>query len=365
MSRSKFRLTCISLLILLTAAGPTARAGEHHLEQREIVLGTPGLGLEAKVSADGLKLGEPEGSGGIRVHAAELGRVGSPEVIGLDAVGSVRTADSVVVFARPWVSEEFRSTEHGLRQDFIVHHAPPGLGTCRLRLAVVGARPEAMRAGARLWPDSGGKPLIYHRLHVTDRVGRKLPASMHVAGDSIQLDFDAADDDFPVRVDPTFTDEDWITLNPEIAGLNGEVLAMTSDGMGNVYVGGNFTVAGGILANNVAMWDGSDWHALGQGVAGGGYTVEALVWSGGKLYAGGSFSESGGVPLSNVGVWDGQSWSSPGPGLNGTVEALAVFEGQIVAGGSFTKAGAVTVNRVARWNGVGWSGSTSAVFSPA
>ena len=38
---------------------------------------------------------------------------------------------------------------------------------------------------------------------------------------------------------------------------------------GDVYVTGRFNDVGGIEARNVAMWDGSVWHKLGQGLQGG------------------------------------------------------------------------------------------------
>ena len=40
-------------------------------------------------------------------------------------------------------------------------------------------------------------------------------------------------------------------------GLNGEVNAVVVGPDGSLYVGGNFTIAGGVAANNIARWDGS------------------------------------------------------------------------------------------------------------
>ena len=48
----------------------------------------------------------------------------------------------------------------------------------------------------------------------------------------------------------------------------------------HVFIGGSFTSISGVPANNVAMWDGKSWHALGQGTDG---VVEALLVYGGKL----------------------------------------------------------------------------------
>ena len=35
----------------------------------------------------------------------------------------------------------------------------------------------------------------------------------------------------------------------------------------NLYAGGYFTMAGGVVVNNMAKWDGSAWSALGSGMA--------------------------------------------------------------------------------------------------
>ena len=36
--------------------------------------------------------------------------------------------------------------------------------------------------------------------------------------------------------------------------------------VGGVYVGGQFTTAGGVAASRIARWDGSSWSALGTGM---------------------------------------------------------------------------------------------------
>ena len=37
---------------------------------------------------------------------------------------------------------------------------------------------------------------------------------------------------------------------------------------GQLYAGGVFLEIGGERVNNLARWDGSDWHALGKGLTG-------------------------------------------------------------------------------------------------
>ena len=65
------------------------------------------------------------------------------------------------------------------------------------------------------------------------------------------------------------------------------VLALDPDG--NLYAGGEFYYAGSLYVNHIAMWDGSEWHALDGGLSCSNY-IEALTFdSDNRLYAGGYF----------------------------------------------------------------------------
>ena len=167
----------------------------------------------------------------------------------------------------------------------------------------------------------------------------------------------------------------WFALN---SGVNGTVSAIAvSDANGSVpafapmespvYVGGQFTTAGGMSANNIARWNGSSWSALGSGVDG---TVSAIAVIGSQIYVGGQFTTAGGVSANNIALWDGSSWSALGSGVDGTVSAIAVIGGQIYVGGEFSEAGDVSANNIALWDGKSWSaldngvnGKVSAIVS--
>jgi hypothetical protein len=65
----------------------------------------------------------------------------------------------------------------------------------------------------------------------------------------------------------------------------------------DIYVGGDFTSAGGVANTTyIARWDGSSWHALGDGLNG---SVYAFAVIGYDLYVGGAFTGAGGNPLAN------------------------------------------------------------------
>ncbi|HTB07173.1 MAG TPA: T9SS type A sorting domain-containing protein [Bacteroidia bacterium] len=69
---------------------------------------------------------------------------------------------------------------------------------------------------------------------------------------------------------------------------------------GNLYVGGFFDSAGGKPAHNVAMWDGTLWHALGTGINNG---PGSFAWYDSNLYVCGPFDSAGGKPAQNIAIW--------------------------------------------------------------
>jgi hypothetical protein len=130
-----------------------------------------------------------------------------------------------------------------------------------------------------------------------------------------------------------------------------------ADGAGNLYIGGNFCIVGGVIASRVAKWNGSAWSALGSGMDN---TVYALAVSGTDLYAGGTFTYAtnagpSAVTVNYVAKWNGNAWSALGSGMDYKVLALAVSGTNLYAGGSFTTAGGVAANYIAKWNGSTWS----------
>ncbi len=145
------------------------------------------------------------------------------------------------------------------------------------------------------------------------------------------------------------------------------VLALAVSGS-DVYVGGRFTQAGDVPVSHVARWDGTAWYALGEGVSGVadpfyGPAVAELAVSGGDLYVGGDFTQAGGVEASGIARWDGAGWHALGSGVDGSVGALLVDGGDLYVGGSFSTAGGVAANRIARWDGTDWHALGSGVES--
>ncbi len=131
---------------------------------------------------------------------------------------------------------------------------------------------------------------------------------------------------------------------------------------GNIYVAGHFDFAGNsggeIPVGNIAVFDGSEWSALGDGSVD--QVNSMLVTAGGRVYASGRFD-----PLQNAGgvaEWTGTEWVQLGwdeykwPQVTKIVE----YRGQPVAvsgGGAFGATyGTKMTNGVATWDGTEWDG---------
>ena len=146
----------------------------------------------------------------------------------------------------------------------------------------------------------------------------------------------------------------WTGFAP---GTNDDVLEIIRDPTtGDLYAGGEFTSIDGVPANRVARWDGSRWIALGAGIGeSAGDRVTALAWdsAGRRLFAGGNFAIAGGSGASNIAVWDGTRWSPLGAGLRADnsmeVNDLAwdAARSRLVATGRFDDAGSEGVRNVA------------------
>jgi hypothetical protein len=319
----------------------------------------------------------------------------------LPRTGSVSVCGQTVRFSRPGLTEEYSVSMDGVRQDFIVEESfgrarlqpsrpsRQSAGDLVVKLAVTGAKVESAAYGARLVLEHSGRKIAYSRLRVTDATGKQLPARIEVspadeeapgltswsesrylfepaslftpvvteAQGALAVVVDDTDAVYPVRIDPTFSDANWISMGG-VPGTDGWVSASVVDASGNLYIGGQFTVAGDTVANNVAKWNGSSWSAMRSGVSRGNSTaVLALAVSGSTLYAGGDFTTAGGIAATNIAQWNGSNWSALGSGMNlyGYVFALAASRGRLYAGGAFTTAGGSAANYIAQWNGSNWS----------
>lgn len=150
----------------------------------------------------------------------------------------------------------------------------------------------------------------------------------------------------------------WTPLG---GGVDGEVYAIEVLG-DDVFVGGHFshawTADGDTVrfTQNLARWDGQEWHQVGGGTLSPEDSVFALATDGSRLFAGGNYSVAtlGLGPASNIGAFNGISWSAMG-GVPNTVRAIDVSGSRPIIGGDFaTTSGGNGTQYVARWSGSNW-----------
>ncbi|MBL8752034.1 MAG: hypothetical protein JNK15_01930, partial [Planctomycetes bacterium] len=140
-----------------------------------------------------------------------------------------------------------------------------------------------------------------------------------------------------------------------LLGLNGGVLDLAVAPNGDVIATGGFTTAGGVIANNIARWNGTSWSALGSGL---GFISGSRVVAmpNGDIIASGPFAIAGGVAVNWIARWDGTTWSGLGAGLNSSQTALlAMPDGSLLVGVGFIVGGFPPLDTVLRWDGSTWS----------
>jgi hypothetical protein len=144
---------------------------------------------------------------------------------------------------------------------------------------------------------------------------------------------------------------------------------------GGLYVGGEFTDAGGVpAADRIAKWNGGNWSAVSSPasqIADG--RVMAIAVSGGRVYAGGSFKNAGGhANADHLAVWNGTSWQpfcdavNPAvPSFDGNVTSLQVIGQMLYVGGEFHDAAGVASADSLVACSLATGASTSMVSDPA
>ncbi len=148
----------------------------------------------------------------------------------------------------------------------------------------------------------------------------------------------------------------WEAFGEPSVVFGGDITAMIVRD-NSLYVGGTLIGrrSGQIFAEQVALWDGSNWSGLGDGLQGGFLGVNDLAFADDAIVATGSFENSGGTLTRQLAYYDGQEWFSLGAGLYGDVigsvgRSLLLAGSTMYVGGTFEQAGDYWAENIAAFN---------------
>ncbi len=116
-----------------------------------------------------------------------------------------------------------------------------------------------------------------------------------------------------------------------------------------LYVAGEFNYIDSLQVNNIALWDGENWHKVGNGLPNA--SVSCMTLYKNELYVGVDIDSE---HVNKIVKWDGQHWSALGGGMDGVVRDIVVYKDELYVCGWFMNAGGKPVNNIARWNGTDW-----------
>jgi trimeric autotransporter adhesin len=124
---------------------------------------------------------------------------------------------------------------------------------------------------------------------------------------------------------------------------------------GKITIGGRFTTSGDDAVEGLAAWDGSKWRPIGGGVHASS-PIASLAVRGSELYVTGFGLEGGpkvdadaGTTFKNIAMWNGTTWSTLGDGLSDLANVITTTKDAFWVGGGFTFAGNQGSYNIARY----------------
>jgi hypothetical protein len=214
------------------------------------------------------------------------------------------------------------------------------------------AKRNALADGDELWLTFDGPNRCTGSVYVIEQAYGELgtwESKGYIGGD-----FDSLDGKLVRGIGKFESYENHIEIGGGVSG--GAVYAICDDST-NLFVAGNFKQAGDKPVQNIARWDGNEWHPLGAGTDS---TILALCVVNDLLYVGGNFTHAGGVPANYIAVYDilNDEWKpivvDGVNGMDGGVATLATDGAIVYAGGGFMKAGPITVMKIAAYDNDKW-----------
>jgi len=154
----------------------------------------------------------------------------------------------------------------------------------------------------------------------------------------------------------------------DVPGAGGQVMTIRKMMIynGELYASGYFFKGQGSPGNCIAKFDGTTWSDLGGGVCVNfgspdccSANIKDFTFYNGDLFVVGTFNYAGGVPAQNIAKWDGTNWCGLGnTNIDNQVEAIAVWNDSLYIAGGFKYIDGDTMNYIAKWTGTLGSCST-------
>lgn len=141
-------------------------------------------------------------------------------------------------------------------------------------------------------------------------------------------------------------------------GFGNSVRSLFIDSISNIlYAGGEFdNFSNGGTVFHVAQWNGSQWNSLGAGVLGNVYSIAKFN---SEIYVGGNFPIAGTVTAYGLSRWDGFSWDVPGGNANlpqwSVVWDLNVIDNELYVFGNYDSINNLPANGMSKFDGQNWS----------
>lgn len=142
-------------------------------------------------------------------------------------------------------------------------------------------------------------------------------------------------------------------------GLGGMVAAL-HEHAGEVIVGGPFEAvgtppdaSGAIVSAGIAATDGyGTWRGLGEGLGFDRPLRKVVRWRHG-LVGVGNFTAAGTLRTNGIALFDGDRWTMLGS-CNGGIDDAVVWQGNLIVTGAFTRIGGLLCNGIAQHDGTQW-----------
>ena len=156
-----------------------------------------------------------------------------------------------------------------------------------------------------------------------------------------------------------FGDGSWIgvselsNFNPHIHVFIRQAIPHPDKGF---YVAGQFDSAGGKFAQNIAWWDGDEWHSLGD-TALFNFQIHSIATMGTQLYALGLHEERTPDHTSRstiLAVWDGTQWTTILDSVQINSGRLFVDGETLYINGNFDPIGTIAPAGIVRLDSQGW-----------